>query len=204
MSRRMHARRTTHRSAFSLVEVVIAGSLLLILIAAALSAFAQSNDQLGQSMVIADVSQRANRIEDQVQELLRSAGQFDLDDEKTSDSIPFDRINFNTLTGMTYSPTQRAIVWRAENDGDAIANDGRLELWSGGAKLFDLGNDVMNDFRVEYWQPASTTASNGQTPGDLDQEVRLTFRVVGVLGMRNGALELHEERREVRVWIRNR
>lgn len=200
----MHLPRRTSRAAYTIIEVVIASSLLFILIMASMTAFASSNEHLGQSIVIADVSQRANHIEDRVQELLRSSGEFDLDDEKTSDSIPFDRINFRPLTGIDYSPTQRSIVWRAENDGDLLTGEGRLEVWSGGAKLFELGRDVSSDFRVEFFQPASTTASTGQTPGDLDQEVRLSFAVLGVVGARSGAVELHEERREVRVWIRNR
>lgn len=194
----------TTRAGFTIIEVVIASSLLMILIVASMTAFASSNEHLGQSMIIADVNQRANTIEDQLQEQLRSSGEFVLDDEKSSDSIAFDRIDFRPLEGASYSATLRSVVWRAENDSDVLANDGRLEVWSGGAKLFELGRDVKSDFRVEFFEPSKTTASTGATPGDLDQEVRVSFTVMGVLGLNAGNVDVHEERREVRIWIRNR
>jgi Tfp pilus assembly protein PilE len=194
----------TTRAGFTIIEVVIASSLLMILIVASMTAFASSNEHLGQSMIIADVNQRANTIEDQLQEQLRSSGEFVLDDEKSSDTIDFDRIDFRPLEGASYSATLRSVVWRAENDSDVLAGDGRLEVWSGGAKLFELGRDVKDDFRVEFFEPSKTTASLGATPGDLDQEVRVSFTVMGVLGLNGATIDVHEERREVRIWIRNR
>lgn len=176
----------------------------MLLVMAAMTAFARTSDQLGESIVIGDVNQRANDLEDRLLELLRSSGQFTLEDEKTGDGVPFDRIDFRTLTGLSYSPERRSIVWRAEADGDALTGDGRLEVWSDGERLLELGRDIADDFRVEFFEPEATTASTGQTPSDLDQELRLSFTVMGVRGARAGVVDVLRERREVRLWIRNR
>ena len=85
-----------------------------------------------------------------------------------------------------------------------MTNDGRLEVLADGVLFFELGRDVKNDFRVDYFQPASVTPALGQQPGADDEELRVTFTVMGVLGFSGNAVEVYEERREVRVWMRNR
>ena len=111
-SRNVRGARRSSRAGFTLVEVVIASSIMAILMAIALLLFEHSNRSLGQTMVIADVSQRANMIEDRLQELLRSAGNFERDDTISSDGV-FDRISFRERTGIRYSPTVRSVRWVA-------------------------------------------------------------------------------------------
>ncbi len=187
-------RHKLHTRGVTLLEVVVAGALLLSWVGAAMTTFLSSHEVVGQSLVVADTAQMANRIEDRIIEELRSAGEMDLDDSDGDGD--FDAIDYKPVAGYDFA-----------NGKAALGAQRRIE-WTGNQVVLTvngtevgLGTRVEGPtFRFDFYQSGSNTPSGNATPDDDDDELRIRFAVTGTLGPN----ETHFERREVRVAIRNR
>ena len=208
--------------AFTLLEVLVAGSLMVGVIGLALHLFAQTSGTVGESVAMADAGQRANRFEALLVEQLSGAWNLQLGGASLSDDGHFTSVEYQRPEGLNYSsgsarygPT-RALRFELDSgealdgdddDGDGLVDEGDIVLYLGSVRQGALLRGVAAEgLRLDFRAAGGVAGSGGSTPNrtdedlPIDRELQVTYVVLQRLPRRG---DIHRERREVRIAFRN-
>ena len=156
------------RRGFTLLEVMVAGTIMMLTIGLALSLFVDANRTVGESLQLTEVAVTANRLESLIRQELRGstemrlgateAGFFVLGATSTSPSGQFTSLQYRPVTGFEPEPPARILgplrelrfVYDAGEEGDAgigsnRADDGDGRIDEGTLQLFvdDDGDGIL-------------------------------------------------------------
>lgn len=211
---------------FSLIEVVIASTILFVLIAIGLGVAATASDAVGDGMTIAQTSDTVQSMESVFDNQLRGAGQMYLVDNNGDGS--FDTIQFQSVTGYDYAGagpkfgTLRALKFSYEtgetnngtdDDRDGLVDEGYLELRedrNGDSDTTDadeqvaiLVRNVLEGVTMNFIQ-ANGTVSTAASPTSADTGLQITFSIARRLPTRQEvANQVHTESRTMVLSLRN-
>lgn len=215
--------RTRHRRhGFSLLEVTIAGFLLLAVIGLALSLFANSHATVGDSLKITDVSMEANRLHSYLDRELRSAMvQQVLDPYGTGH---FTSVVYQPVLGLDLSggpdsggpllgPLRELRfvheIGEANNgsddDGDGFVDEGFVALYidrDGNGSFSAAERQIILTHNVAEGISFAFFPTGGAARG-TDDELTITFEIVGRLPRPGATIQGHSESRSMRIALRN-
>jgi len=210
--------RRARPTGLTLLEVIIAATLLVVIMGMALTITARANSAAAESVVISDIANRANTLQEFFQSELRSAGNMDLNNGS------FNSVTYSASTGYDFTThttgfSSQARVIRFtydageagggddddDDDNDGLIDEGIVELLQDGVVLGPVAYNVSDeDFAIRFWESDGTAASGGQTPDVTDDEVRITFTIMARLPRADasGQPVVHTQTRELRVSLR--
>lgn len=195
------------RRGFTVVEVVIAASVLAIVVALSLGLLGSMSEQVADSTVISDLRARGRNASVLLKRELRSiAGEtVSLSDPDPDDTDSFRAISYRQVIRFEPGATPpevldplppaspHRIVFELEggesangvdDDGDGLIDEGRVFLERGGARIAEVARDVRS-FKVSLPSGASSVFV-----GDTHLEVQFTLQQ---RGRRAGVVETYAE-----------
>ncbi len=195
----------------TLLEVAVSVALLGLLMGLALGSFANVQRDVGDGLSMADAAAQANRVAKELHRQLSAAGGHTLSGSDRSPTSAFTSVTYRPALGFDFA--ERGARWGPtrevrfeldeagpdgrDDDGDGLVDQGRLVLYEDGRLLVTLLHDVAADGVAFAFGPVG----GGQTAGEGDGELRVRFVRLQRLP-RDG--DVHRERRDIRVALRNR
>lgn len=214
--------RLNRRSAgLSIIEVIVAATVLALGVSLALSLFVGVDQTVGESLANQSASERAARVKAALDLELRSAGAYGVNGAFSQ--VQYRRvIGYDFTTGNSAFGPQRLIRFVLEdnetddgidNDNDGLIDEGYLEIRA------DRNNDDDADDANEVLSTTGggpsagyisdnfmvTFPSGAQVPDTTDTQLNVRFSILGLRPeLKSGRAQNFNLDRELRIFIRNR